>query len=79
MVNAVINIRNLRRMTGRAGHAGAGRDRVLDGQLRRGAVAIVGVAVTGRTAIVLGRDIAEGHQAVAAVVMTGRTALLGGL
>ena len=49
MIHAVIGSRNLRGVTGGAGHTRAARDGRLDGRLQRGAVAVVGVAVTGGT------------------------------
>ena len=49
VIHAVIDIRHLRRVTGRAGHTRAARDGRLHGRLHRRAVAVVRVAVTGRT------------------------------
>ena len=49
VIHAVIDIRNLRRVTGGAGHSRAARNGRLDGRLQRSTEAIVRVAVTGRT------------------------------
>jgi len=76
VINTMIDIRNLRRMTGRAGHTGTGGDGLINGQLRRGAVAVVGVSMTTGTVGMFGHDVAEGCQVAAAVIMTDRTALL---
>ncbi len=46
VINTVINIRHLRRVTGGAGHTGTGGDGGLNRQLRRGAVAVIDVGVT---------------------------------
>jgi len=79
VINTVIDIRNLRRMTGRAGHTGAGGDGLINGQLRRSAVAVVSVEVTAGTVGVLSDDISEGYQVAATVIVTDCTTLLGAL
>ncbi len=79
VINTVINIRHLRRVTGGAGDTGTGGDGGLDGQLRRRAVAIVGVEVTAGTVGMLGDDIGEGRQITGTVIVTDGTALLGAL
>jgi len=68
-------IRYFSDMAGATGDAGAGGDGLINGQLGRGAVAVIDVGMTAGTVVMLGDDIAEGCQVAAAVIMTDCTTL----